>query len=219
MGQSDSRSSTSNWLLRQSKPFLLICSLLTISWLLLEWTKGKAEGHLYLNSFTSESGDPVFKVITRIGEGWIFLLAFILFLFKSFRDAIGAVLCALAVLFLAAALKNWVFPDFRRPLGFFGEGILRLPENLSIHKNNSFPSGHTMGSFASLAYLATGVNSKSLVWGLAVLALLAGLSRVYLTQHFLEDVVAGAWLGSLLAWGIWRWTREWKSPFFDKKLG
>jgi membrane-associated phospholipid phosphatase len=46
---------------------------------------------------------------------------------------------------------------------------------------------------------------KSRAWGLLFffLALLAGISRMYLVQHFFEDIYAGAWLGTVLTWLIY----------------
>jgi undecaprenyl-diphosphatase len=70
---------------------------------------------------------------------------------------------------------------------------------------HSFPSGHTVFALVIYCYLAHLILSRMespprwmswLVYGLAVLiALLVGLSRVYLAAHYPTDVIAGLIIG------------------------
>jgi membrane-associated phospholipid phosphatase len=64
---------------------------------------------------------------------------------------------------------------------------------------NSFPSGHTMAAFGLYAALAFYAKKWYQAFGLFFLALLVGYSRIYLSQHFLVDVIFGAMLGCLAA--------------------
>lgn len=81
---------------------------------------------------------------------------------------------------------------------------------------SSFPSGHAMMSaivYLTLASLISrilpGVLLKSYVVALAVLvALLVGISRVYLAVHWPSDVLGGWSLGAawaLLCWAVVEW--------------
>lgn len=82
---------------------------------------------------------------------------------------------------------------------------------LTIASGYSFPSGHTLNSMALYGFLSYLVfrncNNKinRYVWstGLFILALLIGISRVYLGVHYPSDVlagwaVAGGWLGTCI---------------------
>ena len=66
----------------------------------------------------------------------------------------------------------------------------------------SFPSGHTGASFAAAAVMFFG---RSSLWGWALaLAALIAFSRLYLYVHYPSDVLAGALLGILTGWLMWR---------------
>lgn len=73
---------------------------------------------------------------------------------------------------------------------------------------SSFPSGHTMSGFALYAFVAFVIPKKKWMGVfLFSVALLVGLSRIYLVQHFLQD----AFLGGILGVGIgmlWWWIYE-----------
>ena len=63
----------------------------------------------------------------------------------------------------------------------------------------SFPSGHTSAAFClcvMTSLMFGGVSAILFIWAAAV-----GLSRVIVGVHFPGDVVAGAVLGSSVAWG------------------
>src|SRR5262245_8251641 len=79
--------------------------------------------------------------------------------------------------------------------------------------NESFPSGHSMGSmigygmlgFAALPHVRRRPAKAALIFLLAVLVGLIGFSRIYLRAHWFSDVIGGfaigaAWLTFGLAW-------------------
>ena len=72
-------------------------------------------------------------------------------------------------------------------------------EQLLIGKlsDYSFPSGHTLASFASATVLVA-MNRK---WGIAalIMATLISFSRMYLYVHFPTDVLAGFVIGVMIA--------------------
>ena len=98
---------------------------------------------------------------------------------------------------LSQSIKRIFFDDALRPARFIGEDQLYLIPDVGIHHFHSFPSGHTTAGFAFLAFIAFTYFSENKLMQviLALIAVLIGYSRMYLSQHFLEDVVVGACLG------------------------
>ena len=97
-----------------------------------------------------------------------------------------------------------------RPSKFFkSEGLfdtLNLVEGVTLYVGNtSFPSGHTMSGFALFSLCAFMLKDKKIfAFFLIVLAVLVGISRIYLVQHFLEDVFLGSIMGVLLSMILFR---------------
>ncbi|MBN1824301.1 MAG: glycosyltransferase family 39 protein [Endomicrobiales bacterium] len=85
--------------------------------------------------------------------------------------------------------------DRWRPLLIFGDSVRVFHEKLTL---GSFPSGHTQIAFGVATYLAS--RFKRYWWAYYLMALMAGLSRVYIGVHFPVDVVGGAIIGSGVAW-------------------
>ena len=61
---------------------------------------------------------------------------------------------------------------------------------------DSFPSGHSMATFAVAAVLA--VRFPKVRWLVILWALIVSVSRLFRASHFLTDIVAGAVLGVLI---------------------
>jgi undecaprenyl-diphosphatase len=77
------------------------------------------------------------------------------------------------------------------------EGLVNLIAPLNSY---SFPSGHACSSFAAATALVLAFPGKG-GWAF-VPAVLIAVSRVYLGVHYPSDVLAGAAIGALGAWGI-----------------
>ncbi|GAB4399204.1 MAG: phosphatase PAP2 family protein [Microscillaceae bacterium] len=169
-------------------------------WLFL-WEKGQMV--LWLNAWHQPGWDIFFKYFTFVGDGIFYALVCVgLFGWRVRWGGLG-LLCFVSTGLAAQFLKKWVFPEALRPVAFFKDKAdLHWVEGVVVHSYQSFPSGHTVTAFSCFCLLA--LLWPRPIWGILGLGLasLAGLSRVYLGQHFWVDVYAGAWLGTVLTWLI-----------------
>ena len=80
--------------------------------------------------------------------------------------------------------------------------------DVTLHNYHSFPSGHTASAFALAAVLSFSVKNKNYSLLFLAGAILVGYSRIYLGQHFMDDILAGSVVGVISAIFCWL--------FFDK---
>lgn len=87
-----------------------------------------------------------------------------------------------------------------RPISYYGLSKVQTVSWLDNYLNNSFPSGHTLGAFGFFMLLSLFLPKQYKPWSLLffVLALCVGFSRIYLGQHFFEDIYAGSIAGTLI---------------------
>lgn len=80
------------------------------------------------------------------------------------------------------------------------------PEAMEERRHNtSFPSQHASGAAAVAVLIAR--RHPRLAWPAFALALLMGLSRIYLGRHFPTDVATGFFLGAISSWLVLRGER------------
>lgn len=167
----------------------------------------KAEIHLAINSLYSPFFDSFFKVVTFMGDGLFALYVVVFLLFINYRKAFTLLITGAIALTSVMVLKKLVFPDEYRPKRYFQdlEDTLRLVPDLDVHSHFSFPSGHTMAAFCLYFLLAFFVKNNVLKVFFLLLAILVGYSRMYLSQHFLVDVVVGSLLGLGITLLVLKW--------------
>lgn len=135
--------------------------------------------------------DRLMPVITRLGNlgaVW-FMIATILLLHKPYRIIGGLVLITLAVSTIIGEgiVKHLV----RRIRPFYDKNEI----NLLIAKpiSYSFPSGHTLSSFAVAEILSTYFTKYKFIF--MCIAFLIAISRIYLFVHYPTDIIAGVVIG------------------------
>jgi membrane-associated phospholipid phosphatase len=177
---------------------LLVFSLLALS---LVWSTGQkidSWGFLFLNLRGARPLwlDNVMSGFTQIGSGITSLaIALVLFLVGNSPLAYDLALSTLTLWLLVELVKFIVYRS--RP-------FIRLVQARIIGRQaigRSFPSGHTSQVFFLATLLTQHLHpSVWIVFLLYAVAVLVGVTRMYVGAHYPRDVLAGAILGS--AWGL-----------------
>ena len=154
--------------------------------------------------------DGFMKAVTFLGHGgWFFIvLGLVLAVYPKTRKYGFAVLLALAfdAIILNLGLKNLV--QRIRPYDQFAD----LIPIVAKPKDFSFPSGHSGVSFATACVLCLTLPRGKRAWGYVFLglAVLIGVSRLYVGVHFPTDVLAGALIGGLCGLASALLLRRWE---------
>ena len=180
---------------RNSRWYFWALALLFITGFLLLAIDGKSGSFILLNSYHTNWLNTFFINYTNVGDGLFALfISVILFFYKRKKQALALLLSFLISGLLVQIIKNLVTSP--RPRLFFTSGqYTQFIDGVTLSNNSSFPSGHTASAFAVATVLVLTMQNKT--WQLPILfaATLAGYSRMYLAQHFLTDVMMGAFLG------------------------
>ncbi len=169
----------------------------------------KAEKHLEFNSFHNSFFDLFFNYFTFLGDGITALIISLLLTVINFKDALFVGISNIISALITQVLKHTLFADIVRPKKFF-EGIhdLYLVPGVDNYLYNSFPSGHSTCAFSLYFALSLIVRSRILKFTFFAIALLVGYSRIYLSQHFFEDVYAGSVIGVTITLLVYYFIRK-----------
>ncbi len=166
------------------------------------WEKGTFL--LWLNDRHNIYGDVFFMYFTYLGDGLMYLIIAIIFLFYSYYNIILLAMIGILQTILVTIGKRWIF-NYPRPKVFIENSAdtFNFIDGVKVYSAHSFPSGHTASAFAIATLLICLTKNKLLQVILMLMAIIIGISRVYLLQHFLMDTVAGALIGLSSAGIIW----------------
>jgi membrane-associated phospholipid phosphatase len=184
--------------LHQNKIYFTGLFIILLAAILFLLSTGKEAAFISLNSYHPFYLNVFFINYTFMGDGIfaICLIAAMFFYFK--RKQCGfAMLYSFLISGLASQLMKNLVTSPRPKLYFEAGTYLNFIDGVTLTGSSGFPSGHTATAFAVATVLALTIKNKN--WQLLIIpaAALVGYSRIYLAQHFLLDVIAGALLGSL----------------------
>jgi len=135
------------------------------------------------------------RAASRLGDGIVW---YVLIVFLALEGELEGVPCAVQMIGTAAAgllWYRWLKRRTCRPRPYTClDGV--TPHGRALDEF-SFPSGHTLHAVALTIVLAAWFPAVALA--LAPLVVLIALSRVVLGLHYPSDVLAGAFLGALVA--------------------
>lgn len=194
-------------LLRKNSFFFIPFFIFLFGALILIFSFPREEIFYFINKKHHPIADWFFTYYTYIGDGIFYSVILLLLLFFSYRQFLVTAICFLFSALLTQGLKH--FFALPRPGKYFMDAtdIYFIP-GLEMHINHSFPSGHTTSAFTLFTLLSLMAKKKWTGFVYFFLALTAGFSRMYLAQHFIEDVLAGALLGTFLSVLVFWWLNK-----------
>ncbi|MEO9022687.1 MAG: phosphatase PAP2 family protein, partial [Ginsengibacter sp.] len=161
--------------------------------------------------------DYIFRAFTILGDGlFIIGLAVILFIFRK-RFLSLMIIAAYGLSGIPVQIIKSFFDAPRPALFLKGLNYSHFVEGVTLHNYNSFPSGHTASAFALAVILAVGVKNKRYGLLFLCLAALVGYSRIYLSQHFMEDVLVGSLIGVLTGVATYLFLEKWIRKMTEKE--
>jgi undecaprenyl-diphosphatase len=174
----------------------------------------------WINSFFIHSVADVLMAAVTSSKNWmpVFVLGLGSLLWKGgFKGRI----CVLALLITVSITDPFnsrvIKPAFarQRPSHALAEARVLVPDNGGA----SFPSSHAANMFAAAFILSSMYSRRSVLW--YTIAFLVAYSRVYVGVHYPSDVIAGAFVGTLIAWVVVRLFMRWEksSAFFQNTSG
>ena len=181
------------------------------------------DGHLLINQYHNSFFDKFFRYATDLGDGIMFGVVILVGLFIRFRISLYAAVVGIFTLIIISFIsKELLFHDWPRPARVFETlGInLHYVDGIRNHMISTFPSGHSTTAFGLYALLALFCKKNFGKFSLAIVAIVAAFSRVYLSQHFVRDTVAGAIVGVIVAILVFYYLNKLLSdkPKLDKSL-
>lgn len=173
----------------------------------------KGELHIMLNQCHTSFWDAFFKHYSVVGEYVPYVVVFCLLFYRA--GSACFLLASQLVSGIVVQIMKHIY-HAPRPMVFFDLAnhpeILPVVDGVKLHSSNSFPSGHTATFVVLFLVLSIVLNRKRLdispKWRLLIqlvcvgLALLGAYSRIYLSQHFASDVLAGGVIGLLVTLGL-----------------
>ena len=204
-----------NFAIKSSKVQFIYLNIVRFIWFLgalFILFQDKLDFQKKINLIGNPGLDVVMRNLTHAGDGLFAVLVFIALLFIRIKTALIALISFGLTAGIVQLLKHTVFDTMRRPYYFLqSDANFRIIENFTYHTSNSFPSGHAASIFAICTVIAYRYKSKpSIQLILVTLAVLVALTRVYLCQHFLQDIIAGSLIGTLISY--------YTSVFLESKL-
>lgn len=179
--------------------------------------------HAAINCCHAHVLDRFFAAFTHLADGLVpALLALIILVTRDLRSFLMMGLSSGLSAIITQSLKRGPFAHEGRPSTHREAlGAMDWVEGIDLHVATTFPSGHSTAAFSMCLALAVVLGRRHWAIPLAIVAGLLAFSRVYLSQHFTEDIIAGSLIGTLTAVAVHHWlyrTRFADSPWLNRRV-
>jgi len=172
---------------------------------------GKGDFLIWLAHHRNTFLDYYFYYITKAGETIGFIVVGLLLLISSWKRMVFVPVIGVICTTLTYLLKS--FFQHERPALFLKKmdwvGPTDVMDYHMLTGHTSFPSGHSMAAWALFTLTAMMIRNTWVSVICLFLAISVSLSRIYLMAHFLEDVVFGACIGCVIAYGLYSLYELW----------
>jgi membrane-associated phospholipid phosphatase len=185
--------------------FFLPYLIVLISCLVIKLSYTREAIYYSINALHTSFGDTFFPYATNLGEFRAVIAVTLFFLMFSYRKTL-LLATSFAVSGILVQIVKYIY-HAPRPVVYFEKHLdnIHFVKGIALLHTNSFPSGHTVTAFSAAVVLSYVVVNKR--WGFIFLlyAIMVAYSRMYLSQHFFEDVTAGSILGTMstILWITW----------------
>ncbi|MDB4919938.1 MAG: hypothetical protein JWQ54_1921 [Mucilaginibacter sp.] len=151
-----------------------------------------------VNSKNYSFGDEIAPYITDIGNGWTIIILSALLVLYNYRTAF-LMITSYAITSILAQVAKFIF-DAPRPILLYKDklNLIHLVKGVDMLQYHSFPSGHTVTAFSAAVVIAYLTKNKKWSILLLIIAAAVGYSRMYLSEHFFEDVTVGSVIGVVI---------------------
>ena len=188
--------------------FVFLLFFLASAFVLLFFSK--TDGFYLLNTYHTNFLTTIFTWFTYFGDGLFSVGTGVLLFAFNKRFVSLMVLSSYAISGIIAQVLKYFIIEPRPAVYLKDSSYPYFIDDVTLHNLHAFPSGHTASAFALAAVLSFAAKNKTYSILFLVAAILVGYSRIYLAQHFLTDVLAGAIIGVLSAIICW--------VFFEKSF-
>ncbi|MDP2939027.1 MAG: phosphatase PAP2 family protein [Candidatus Omnitrophota bacterium] len=152
---------------------------------------------LFNSTIKNKVLDLAFPIITKLGEDLVIIVVCILLFVLGKNKEKKTTILIFATMFITRLSVLILKHLTHRPRPFF------VYENIHLIGKpvfSSFPSGHT--ALASAICIILCFKYRNLSFLFMLLAVLVGISRIYVGLHYPTDVMAGFILGGLTAFAV-----------------
>lgn len=187
------------------RPFFILYLLLLCVCLVIKLAYSRETIYFAVNGLNAPWADTLAPYVTDIGEGLTAVILSLVVGLFSYRKGL-LLATSYAVTSIVAQILKFIF-DAPRPRIYFENQLDRIHfvKGIYILATHSFPSGHTVSIFSATVVITYLCKNK--LWGIPafLVAVAVGYSRMYLSQHFFEDVMMGSVIGVIVTviWLSW----------------